>query len=545
MSTVEQVTAINQRPARELSWLDRIESWLSGWGDRLNPILVKEARQALKSRQFTVTFTLLLLAGWGWSVIGIAMKMPDIYYASSGVYMLAGYYFILAVPLLLVVPFSAFRSLASEREDGTYELLSISTLSSRQIVTGKLGSSILQMMVYYSALAPCIAFTYLLRGIDIISVALLLSITFCVSVLLCTIGLVFAGLSRSRNAQALVSVLLLLLLVIVGFMTVGIVGGLLDQGFSDIPFDDPEFWAGMGALFTAFFAYLMLLIYVAAAQNSFTSDNRSTKIRLAMMVQFILFVGWVAYGWLSIGDDDFLMFTMVLFGIHWYIYGTLMICESAKLSPRVQRDLPQSTMGRLFLTWFNPGSGTGYVFTLIHIALLVTACYVAVAVQSTFGIPDRNWGTPNDGKIFQLGAAYLCYATIYMGITRLIISVIPNRERFGFTLPVLIHLLILLAVAALPFTIESYRNNYRGFDYGPAQVSNWAWTLAEILDDGPIDPAIILMLGAAAAAVFLLNVLLLRTEVQTVRIAAPARVQEDDRELQPQVEPRVPIDPLA
>ena len=81
-----------------------------------------------------------------------------------------GYYAVLSVPLLIVVPYAAFRSLAGEWEDGTFELLSITALSARQIVTGKLASAILQMMVYYSALAPCIAFTYLLRGIDIITV---------------------------------------------------------------------------------------------------------------------------------------------------------------------------------------------------------------------------------------------------------------------------------------------------------------------------------------------------------------------------------------
>ena len=62
-------------------------------------------------------------------------------------------------------------------------------------MTGKLGSAILQMIVYYSALAPCITFTYLLRGVDIVSVLLLLAYTFCLSVLLCCVGLVFAGFS--------------------------------------------------------------------------------------------------------------------------------------------------------------------------------------------------------------------------------------------------------------------------------------------------------------------------------------------------------------
>jgi hypothetical protein len=151
-------------PAERSAAWDRVETSLERLGEQLNPILVKEARQALKSKQFAVTFTLLLLCGWGWSLLGIAMLSPGVYYAPAGPFMLVGYYFVLAVPLLVVVPFAAFRSLASEREDGTYELLSITALSPRLIVTGKLGSALLQMMVYYSALSPCIVFTYVLRG---------------------------------------------------------------------------------------------------------------------------------------------------------------------------------------------------------------------------------------------------------------------------------------------------------------------------------------------------------------------------------------------
>src|SRR5690606_21444363 len=51
--------------------ISRMEHRIERWGERLNPILVKEARQALKSRQFTVTFTLMLVAAWVWSILGI------------------------------------------------------------------------------------------------------------------------------------------------------------------------------------------------------------------------------------------------------------------------------------------------------------------------------------------------------------------------------------------------------------------------------------------------------------------------------------------
>ena len=111
--------------------------------------------------------------------------------------MLSGYFVVLCVPVLLIVPFAAFRSIAAEREDGTFELLSITSLSSWQIVTGKLGSAIIQMLVYFSALAPCIAFTYMLRGIDLPSIAFLLFYTFTASVVLSSIGLVVGTLRAS------------------------------------------------------------------------------------------------------------------------------------------------------------------------------------------------------------------------------------------------------------------------------------------------------------------------------------------------------------
>ena len=43
-------------------------------GDRFNPIVVKEVRQALKSRQFVVTFLLLLLAAWAGSIFGVSVS---------------------------------------------------------------------------------------------------------------------------------------------------------------------------------------------------------------------------------------------------------------------------------------------------------------------------------------------------------------------------------------------------------------------------------------------------------------------------------------
>src|SRR5690606_27201107 len=73
-----------ESPTQRESWLKRWDAFLEWGSEYLNPILVKETRQALKSKQFAITFTLVLLAGWVWSLVAIIMRSPGIAYAPDG-----------------------------------------------------------------------------------------------------------------------------------------------------------------------------------------------------------------------------------------------------------------------------------------------------------------------------------------------------------------------------------------------------------------------------------------------------------------------------
>ena len=115
----------------------RFERWLEWGSERVNPILVKEARQALKSNHFVITFLLLLVCAWGWSLLGILAQMPDIQFNGGGMPMLQGYFLVLIVPLLLIVPFSAFRSLAAERQTARRTLASRRAAEWRRGPVGK------------------------------------------------------------------------------------------------------------------------------------------------------------------------------------------------------------------------------------------------------------------------------------------------------------------------------------------------------------------------------------------------------------------------
>lgn len=541
-------------PARRHSWWERIEAILERGSEWLNPILVKEARQALKSRQFVITFTLLLLLGWIWTIFGVFLSAPGIFYGAEGKGMLYGYFLVLAVPLLVVVPFSAFRSLAAEREDGTYELISITALNARQIVSGKLGSAVLQMMVYFSALAPCVAFTYLLRGVDIFSIFFVLYYTFLVSLLLSTFGLLIATATRSRAWQVLLSVLLLLVLFLCGF---GWVMFTYMSLYEDIWRADLwEFWIVQGFVLTQFVMFFMLFLWAAGAQISFPSDNRSTRMRYIMFLHQATFVGWMTYFVFTFGNEPEIgVFMMITGTIYWALLGSLLIGEYPQLSPRVRRELPQSFLGRMIWTWFNPGTGTGYVFMSLNLSFLALAAIFVLSVPDHMSrqmIINMGGGvvqsSPNvdfslsafieqlynnsDEVTFVLLAA--AYVVAYLGMSRLVVLLARQVATVGLVFSLLITIFFVIAGAALPWILQFWLFNYRNEGYTILQMTNWAWTLEETLDRGiwnhwPAPVGVFL----SATVIFLINLILTAGEVSQVRLAAPQRVQDEETALHP------------
>jgi hypothetical protein len=420
----EPLTAAKDSPlkdaAAEASFWMRLESLLDRLGDRLNPILVKEARQAMKSRQFVVTFTLLLVFGWLWTVLFISFGVPAIFYAPVGPVVLLGYYVVLSIPLLIVVPYAAFRSLAAEREDGTYELLSITTLSARQIVVGKLGSAMLQMVVYYSALAPCIAFTYLLRGIDVVTIGLVLSYTFLASLLLSVFGLMMATITRARHWQVLLSVVFVMALLV--FTLIWDYVLLAVTLMTAMPIDQLDFWVSHLCALSFYVPAIVLLVFIAGGQITFASENRSTPIRAVLAVVPLVGLGWVTYYWMRFNEGNVLFALSIFAGLYWALAGAFLSGETAQLSPRAKRSLPQSFLGRMLFTWFNPGSGTGYVFALLNLVAVFLTAALAVSLSFLLGY-ER---VPQLPEWLYFSGGVLAYVAAYLGFVRL--AVVAMRQ---------------------------------------------------------------------------------------------------------------------
>ena len=419
--------------------LHRFRDWIS---DLFSSIMVKEARQSLKSYQFFVTYSIVIVTVAIWTVLmffGESTRFSQTDWEDVSRNLFHGYCVILGIPLCVIVPFSAFRSLAREYEDGTIQLISITTMKPYQIVLGKLSTAMLQMVIYLSVIAPCIALTYMLDGISYPLIGLVFLIAVGGSIFLTILGLLLAGASRSYAMGMGISVFFVLGL---GLLYIGWWNLLNDMltgyGFNANDLLSDEGQMGTYAM-TAFLGSIALvMLTAAAAQISFESDNRSTPIRIAMLFQLTLFVGLLVMIAALIRRPE-PMFGMSIFAGHfWLIIGCMLVSEKPSLSNRVQRKLPKSLFGRTFFSLLMPGPGRGYLFA---VGCLLASILVSLVIDNCgdwFPIsPSRNfYGGPTKPEwiLVVVASAITClYPLFYLSVVYLWMNFLRKYTRLQST----------------------------------------------------------------------------------------------------------------
>ena len=486
MTTVppESETEFDLRIASEKE--NRLDRWLdtaSGW---FSPLLVKETRQALKSRQFVYTFFLLMALVVTCLIIGITITtdLGSVEFSSG---LLSTFLVILGFPLFIVIPFTAFRSLASEYEDGTLQLVSITSMKPYQIIVGKFGSAALQMIIYLAVLAPCIAFTYLLRGLDIRVIMYCLLLCTVSSICLTSVGLFAGAITSSRAMGAGIAVLLLLLLGFCYFLWIVFA----TTGASELP----QMLASGGkivldAFFSATITSSILAFAAAAAMLTFYADNRATKLRAAMLLQQTLFLGWSA-AIVVYDSNQYVWFGLSIVMCHyWLIMGSMMSFVPAGMSHRVRRSLPGTALTKSSFALFFPGPGRGFLFALSNmVAATFWLAFIAIFAKTLLpGAPSENfnggqsiarftYSDMNEVLLYLVGN--LVYATFFLCVVFLIGRMINRMSKQ--LMPILglvVGIIVMLFFTLIGMVIQINFRRLSG--YTVLQTFNWYWTLGKI-----------------------------------------------------------------
>ncbi len=172
-------------------------AWAWLWAGEFNPVFVKEMRQAVRGRLVLSGFLLVLLVMFGSSASLLLTSSVDD--PNLGRQMFAILLGVLTVLTGVCVPAWSGSRMMGERhaEDGV-DLLYYTPMSAEEIIQGKFLSNVMLAAVFFSAGAPFLAITPMLRGLDVPTVIMVTGLNFLTVVLVSQAGLVLASLPMGR-----------------------------------------------------------------------------------------------------------------------------------------------------------------------------------------------------------------------------------------------------------------------------------------------------------------------------------------------------------
>ncbi|MBK7859216.1 MAG: ABC transporter permease [Archangiaceae bacterium] len=328
------------------------------------PIVVKEVRQGLRARVFAIFFGLLLI---GCLVVALiaAAEFDRRLNAELGPDYFRIFLGGLGIVEFFVIPYSAFRAMTREREDETWVLLVLTGLGPRRIVRGKVASALAQGLLYASACAPFVLFSYYLNGIDLPTVLVALMLSAAWSCLWVCVGVAAATQAESRIGRALVHFLVL------GCLLAATVGGIAFAAFFS---EEGGRLLREQASFRAFCAGLILWALStawvasegAASGLALLSENSAKGPRVALTVQVLFalvagaFVAWLADG----GDAIGAVVGEVCGCIYLSVAGVFAISEHDGFPPAFAREPG----------WSKPGALRSFILLVGLLALGTAGC---------------------------------------------------------------------------------------------------------------------------------------------------------------------------
>jgi hypothetical protein len=335
--------------------------------------VVKELRQAVKSRLVMAALLLLLLLQV--VILGVFLMFKEIRHPESVDYQAGRTIFltlqgIMMGTCMLLVPAYAGVRLAAERSDTNVDLLFVSTLKPRAIIWGKFLAATVLVLLIFSACAPFMTFTYLLRGIDIPSILLVLGIDLLAILLATMVAIFFASVPTNLALKIVLLLVGFLALLFQLYLAVGTSVVLVLEG-GGMRMDRPEFWAAFAAAVTGVLALMGLLFVWSVALVSPPSANRALRVRLYNLAVWVVTAVAAGWGTCYIKHPELLYTWQVLMLILFGLQLVISINERDRWGPRVTRAIPHNGLLRFlaFLTY--SGAAGGLLYGLLMLALTI------------------------------------------------------------------------------------------------------------------------------------------------------------------------------
>lgn len=391
---------------------------------RLNPIMIKEVRQALRGNYFQWSFWVVTLVA---TIAGSMLLFNFSRYSDSrgGMEFFITIFAILSAAVNVLVPFQAFLSVGAEWDENTYDLLVLSELTPMQIAKGKLFSAVVQALLFYAAFTPFLVFAFLLRGLDLGSAGWALGVCMVYSVTLSTLAICLSSLVTQKFARVLLMALLVALLVMGCVGSVGLAYMVLEERLVQ----DDEFLMGTGAMLSLGAVLGLFLLLLSAARFTHPEENRSTGLRIMSTLMTLLAAGWMCLFYWNYRDPDVLhaMCTLSFTGVT--LLGVIFCAEPETLGRRVALEVPRQRLLAFLAAPFLPGGGRGVLHYFLNIGIVLGVAIGSVAVFGTGTSVFGGVGSFFSARSYSISMGMLPYLACYLLLPTLLFSRFSSRLR--------------------------------------------------------------------------------------------------------------------
>lgn len=338
----------------------------------LSPIVVKELRQAVKSRFLEIG--LLFLLSVQLLTIGIFLYTYSATWSfDAGRTLFSILVCVVSGACLLSIPaYTGFR-LAIDCSGSSINLLFNTTLRAWSIIWGKFFAALCLAVLLYSGCMPFLAFTCYLSGVDVPSLFVLMAFNFVVAAVSIQCAIFIGCLSTTWLLKAGIGMICLISMATAVFLFFKIMvlpGGMLDSGIGS-RIGSTSFWMVALPVLAGAFALIGTFGFLATAAISPLTANRALPVRV--YVTTVWFLTGLGAGCRGIVARDF-AWVEAWACLHLFMYSIgffVAVCERESLGRRVQRSIPRRWVPRPISFLFYSGSAGGVAWCSVMSFLTV------------------------------------------------------------------------------------------------------------------------------------------------------------------------------
>ena len=350
--------------------------------DALNPIVVKELRQAVRGRQLVILimlYLIILVLSMSWYAItdlsGNINNLAKIFQMGKKAFEVL-FSIVFFSSFIFVPAYTAIRTMKERTVQGV-EMIFFSTLKPGRIIRGKLYAGMVITMILFSASMPFVTFTYFLRGIDIPTIVIIMFMGFCGVIFTIQISLVAACVSCNKVIRSLLSLASSGIALSVCVFIITQADDMFRNGIGSTVFT-ASFWYNFASMFVLFILITGFAYSLSVAAISPVSFNRSFGIRC-----FATFI-WIAGAvmpWIGL-DFDFMSGSDVL--EMWFGFSLLILSlwlpaaasERDEYGFRIKSQIPKNSFKKISAFFLFTGSVNGILWILLLAALTFALAWV-------------------------------------------------------------------------------------------------------------------------------------------------------------------------